>query len=434
MKLFINVSQKLIVENQPLQFNQSIDEIDEIENSIEPNLNKEIHIPKDVLSSFLIKDQLNPDIWTKDQLNPDIRKNLIKIAEDFFNDINIPKEIKIKDIIFTGSLANYNWSKFSDIDLHIVIDFNQFDGDKQIIEDYFYAIKTIWNQEHNIKIHNFPIEIYVQDINAKLVATAVYSVLNNKWVKKPTRETFKLDKDAIKSKANSFIYKLRDIKQDYKDKQYQSVVDKVTNIKSKIKNLRNSGLEKGGEFSIENLIFKTLRRTPFLDILDSFKSKAYDELMSIQEEETKQLEENDIINKTSFKLNQVEDDITINAIHDNKIIASITMEPMLSAYWFFEDEISEEQYDELFPEDKFMNIQHLVVSDTRMRGEGIAKKLMIQAIKKSIQLGYAQIYLNASPMGVEGLNLPNLIGFYQKFGFKVFLNQGNNALMILKLK
>lgn len=432
MKLFLNIHPNLIAESQ-IQTSVQIDEIDAIADTLDSNINKEIRIPKDVLDSFLIKDKLNPDIWTNDELNPEVRIKLIKIATDFFKDLNLPKKIQIKDIIFTGSLANYNWSRYSDVDLHIVLDFKQFDVDEQLLEDYFWAQKALWNQEHDITIYKFPIELYVQDINAKLVATAVYSVLNDKWLKKPVRESFKLDTNAIKTKANAFIKKLRGIKQDYKDKQYQSVVDKVTEIKDKIKNMRNAGLEKGGEFSIENLVFKTLRRTPFMDIIDSYKAKSYDELMSIQEEETKRIEENDIVNKSSFNVNQNEDEITINAIHDKRLIASLTMEPMINAYWYFEDEISEEQYDELFPEDTFMNIQHLEVSDTRMRGEGIAKKLMLQAIKKTIQLGYSQIYLNASPMGVKGLDLPNLIGFYQKFGFKVFLNQGNNALMILRL-
>jgi len=151
------------------------------------------------------------------------------------------------------------------------------------VEEYFYAQKSIWNQEHDITVFNYPVELYVQDINAKLVATAVYSVAKDKWLKKPQRETFNLDKPAIKAKADSFIHKLRDIRQDYQDKQYQSVLDKVTRLKDKIKQMRNAGLEKGGEFSLENLVFKTLRRTPFLDILDSFKAKAYDSLMSVSE-------------------------------------------------------------------------------------------------------------------------------------------------------
>ena len=281
---FIRIKPDLIKENvAPIAPIQQLDEIDALADTIDDNMGKEVHVPKDVLDSFKIKNTLNPEIWPEGELNPKVQKNLIKIANGFIKDINLPKGIKIKDIIFTGSLANYNWSKFSDIDLHVVLDFNQFDADPEMIQNYFNSQKTLWNQEHDITIFDYPVELYVQDTNAKLVATAVYSVLRNEWIRKPKRETFKLDKVAIKDKAESFISQLKDIRDDYKDKQYQSVVDKVTKVKDKIKQMRKAGLESGGEFSLENLTFKVLRRTPFMDILDSFKAKAYDNLMSVME-------------------------------------------------------------------------------------------------------------------------------------------------------
>jgi hypothetical protein len=281
---FIRINPNLIKENvAPIAPIQQLDEIDALADTIDDNMGKEVHVPKDVLDSFKIKNTLNPEIWPEGELNPKVQKNLIKIANGFIKDINLPKGIKIKDIIFTGSLANYNWSKFSDIDLHVVLDFNQFDADPEMIQNYFNSQKTLWNQEHDITIFGYPVELYVQDTNAKLVATAVYSVLRNEWIRKPKRETFKLDKVAIKDKAQSFISQLKDIRDDYKDKQYQSVVDKVSKVKDKIKQMRKAGLESGGEFSLENLTFKVLRRTPFMDILDSFKAKAYDNLMSVME-------------------------------------------------------------------------------------------------------------------------------------------------------
>jgi len=284
MKLFLHIDPKFILESHTAPSAPKIlDEIDALADTIADNMGKEVKIPKDVLDSFQIKTSLNQDIWQMDKLNPKIRTKLIQIGKDFFKDLDIPAEAHIKDIIFTGSLANFNWSKYSDIDLHIVIDFQKFDAEPKFVEDYFYAQKSIWNQEHNIEVFGYPVELYVQDINAKLVATAVYSVLHDKWIKKPQREAFELDKKAIKDKAEKFIYYLRDIRQEYSDHQFKAVVDKVTRIKDKIKKMRNAGLERGGEFSLENLVFKTLRRTPFMDVLDSFKAKSYDKLMSVSE-------------------------------------------------------------------------------------------------------------------------------------------------------
>jgi hypothetical protein len=282
MKLFLN--RNVIVENYTApSMAQPIDEIDDIANSISDNIAKEVSIPNDVLNSFKIKDTLEPQIWQNEKLNATVKSKLMKIATDFYNGLKLPSEVKMKDVIFTGSLANYNWSKFSDVDLHIVLDFSQLEGGDQFKEDFFWAQKALWNQEHNITIFDYPIEIYAQDIKAKLVATAVYSVKFDKWVLKPERENFKINKKVIKNKAEMFIERLKDIRDDYKAKDYQNVVDKVAALKDKIKKYRTAGLDNGGEFSIENLVFKVLRRTPFMDILDSYKAKAYDTLMSVEE-------------------------------------------------------------------------------------------------------------------------------------------------------
>jgi hypothetical protein len=282
MKLFLNENTNIENYSVP-STKQPIDEIDDIANSISDNISKEIKIPSDVLNSFAIKSELNPKIWQDDKLNSNVRTKLVKIANDFFKELNLPSEVKMKDIIFTGSLANFNWSKFSDIDLHVVLDFSQIEAEDQFKEDFFYAQKALWNQAHDITVYEYPIELYAQDIKAKLVASAVYSVKNDKWILKPSREEFKVNKKVIKQKADRFIDNLKDIKKDYEENKLQSVVDKVKILKDKIKKYRTSGLEDGGEYAIENLVFKTLRRTPFMDILDSYKAKAYDKLMSVKE-------------------------------------------------------------------------------------------------------------------------------------------------------
>lgn len=280
---FFRPAPNLIIENFNKTQPTPLDEIAELEQSIGNNLNKDIHISKDVINSFNLKNELNPEIWPNDKLNPKIKMKLLRIAKDFMEDLELPKELKLKDVTFLGSLANYNWSKFSDIDLHIVMDFDQFDAEPEILDNYFYAQKTIWNDEHNIEVFGYPVEISVQDSKVDMVATGVYSVLRDKWLIKPERENFKIDKASIKKKADALIYKLKDIRQAYQDNDNQAVIDKVTTLKDKIKNMRKTGLEKGGEFSIENLVFKTLRRTSFMEILDSFKAKAYDKLMSVVE-------------------------------------------------------------------------------------------------------------------------------------------------------
>lgn len=280
MKLLININQNIISENINLPTHQ-LDEIEIMESNLDSNINVSTKIPNDVLNSFNIKPNLNPNIWIDFEINPDVKNNLLQIVEGFLLDLEIPQNIKVHDVLLTGSLANFNWSKFSDLDVHIVLDYNQFDLDPNILDNYFYANKTIWADEHNIKMFDFPVELYVQNLNHKMESKGIYSILKNKWIQKPTKEDFTVDKNKIKSKTNNFIYKLKDIKQDFQDKNFNAVISKTKKLKTKIKQMRNAGLERGGEFSLENIVFKTLRRINFMDVINNLKNKAYDQSMSI---------------------------------------------------------------------------------------------------------------------------------------------------------
>jgi predicted nucleotidyltransferase len=277
MNLLLNVLSETVNKNV------EINEFDGLINEINSAFDKSIVIPKDVMNSFKLRKKLNDDIWTDDELNESVRLKLLKIGKDFIKDLELSSDVKILDILFTGSLANFNWSKFSDIDLHIVIDFKKVDSDDKIVKTLFDAKKNVWNKEHDITVYDYPVELYVQDKNESLAATAVFSVLKNKWLKKPNREEFKIPKKPLQDKVKIFIEKLKDINNEYKDKNYQSVIKKSDSLKTKIKRMRKSGLEQSGEYSLENIIFKVLRRTDFIEELNMLKSKAYDNLMSINE-------------------------------------------------------------------------------------------------------------------------------------------------------
>lgn len=259
------------------------DEISEMESVMYENLDQDTQVPKDVYKSFKIRKNLNSHFWKNDEMTPFVRKRLIKIAMDFVKDLELPKGTKLKDIVFTGSLANYNWSKFSDVDIHVVLDFDQLEGDSDVIKNYFQTKKNLWNEKHDITIFSYPVEMYVQDVKEELHATAIYSILYGKWLQKPSRETFSIDKEYIKSKLNSLMGFLRKIKDNYNNKNYTKAIELSKKLKEKIKNIRKSGLETGGEFSMENILFKILRRTDFIEQLDLYKSNAYDKMMSINE-------------------------------------------------------------------------------------------------------------------------------------------------------
>ena len=236
------------------------------------------------LPALGVQDDLNREIWNdKDKLRPEIREKLLEIARDFWENQD-PGLVKIKDIIFTGSLANYNWSKFSDIDLHIVIDYTDVNKDAELVRKYFNSVKSAWNRDHDIRIKDYEVEIYVQDYLETHIATGIYSVQNDEWIKKPSKFQPEIDYKCVTIKANCLMDEIDEIRDDFDDEKYRQAHEKTISLKEKIRNMRKSGLEDGGAFSVENLAFKVLRRNEYLKQLNDLKLMSYDKLHSIEEE------------------------------------------------------------------------------------------------------------------------------------------------------
>ena len=127
--------------------------------------------------------------------------------------------------------------------------------------------------------------------------------------------------------------------------------------------------------------------------------------------------------------------ITISAMVGRTNVGYIIVEQLMHVYWMFEDEISEDEYNEIFPDDRFLKIEHLLVFDDYKNG-GYGKQLVNQAINYAKEVGENIIYLNASPMGNSGLNITNLVNFYRSLGFQILQHSNkwsNNKEMILRL-
>lgn len=235
-----------------------------------------------IIQSFIVKDELCPEIFEikKEHLMKDsIRNGLLDISQDFIDSCGI--EFSIEDIILTGSLANYNWSDYSDVDLHILVNYDDL-KDKEVMEELFDAKKVVWNESHDVKIKGFDVEMYVQDSNEIHTASGIYSVLNHEWIVKPKKTNPMIDKSKIMEKANEYIQKIDRLIQLSKK---QNVLPQIKNLKDKIRKLRSAGLQKEGEFSYENLVYKLLRRNGYIEKLIDLKKEMVDKKLSIKEVE-----------------------------------------------------------------------------------------------------------------------------------------------------
>jgi len=240
---------------------------------------------------------LNQKLFDGEILRPEVRMTLLKIAETWQKFSKIPNDI-VKDIIFTGGNAQYNYTKYSDIDVHIVIDKKVLTGksDPDLIDDYLSDKKTLWSKSRNIKVRGYTVELYAQDVDDKLVASGVYSLLNNKWVLKPEhgKYDFKHD-DALKNKVDEFTDTINNmIEKELPDHEFKI-------MKDKLKNMRKAALASGSEFSFDNLVFKSLRNNGILDKMNKYLAQKQDNELSLESKDYKELNLGTNLGKTDSK-------------------------------------------------------------------------------------------------------------------------------------
>jgi hypothetical protein len=233
--------------------------------------------------SFEVQQELQPEFWRDNELDPEINKRLVEIVTDFID--NLPIDITVEDIRFTGSLANYNWSEYSDIDLHIVVDFSKISDDEELVKSFFDAHRLRWNDKHDIRIHNFEVEIYVENTGEEHRSSGIYSLLENKWIIEPSQVAVEIDYETAKKKSDDYMSQMRIVvNMIHSDKDYERALRNIERIKTKIRTMRQAGLaSKAQEYSAENIAFKILRRENILRKLNDLKYLAYDSSMSIKE-------------------------------------------------------------------------------------------------------------------------------------------------------
>lgn len=243
-----------------------------------------------IIKSFNVRPTLYSDIWDNPKsddfktikLHKDVREHLIAIAKDFIESLGIDTFV-IEDILFVGSLANYNWSEYSDVDLHIVIDKEKVNEDLDLVDEFFTAKKEVYNLKHNIKVKGFDVELYIQDIKEELDASdGIYSILYNKWRKEPSKDKLPINKTDVIKKVKDYLKKLNDIE---KEEEPDAKLLKLKKLKEKIRAYRKSGLNATGEYSTENLVFKYLRRSGYMDKLADLGIDIKDEFLSLENEE-----------------------------------------------------------------------------------------------------------------------------------------------------
>lgn len=196
-------------------------------------------------------DVLNPKLWENNQLIPEIKNKLIEIYQTFINKLKeneIP--IEVIDVLLLGSNAAYNYTDYSDIDLHIITDFNDIPLNDTLTQLFYNNEKSKFNDDYDINIKGLPVELYIEDIDAGNKSEGVYSLLQDKWLKFP-------EYNPPQEVDYSFLLDV------YKNKISEAInsnnSENIKNVINEIKMLRKMSLMDGGIYSKGNLVFKELR-------------------------------------------------------------------------------------------------------------------------------------------------------------------------------
>ena len=215
--------------------------------------------------------RLNPKIWDQDELDPMVKAKLKEIAAAFQEFVGI--DLDVVDYTITGSNANYTWTEYSDLDLHLIIPGTPTDEQREL----FTAKKALWAEQHTITIRGLPVECYVQGQDEPHHSTGVYSLTQGKWLVEPKKIKPTLDDAAIEAKKDAV---LAQIEQALLSKD----LDKLRTVKDKIAQMRKAGLARAGEWSVENLVFKILRNLGLIDQITEKIRELEDAELSLEQQ------------------------------------------------------------------------------------------------------------------------------------------------------
>ena len=221
---------------------------------------------KIINEDFEIHDTLNPVLWdtTTKQLLPEVRDKIIEIVEAFEDNLKVP--VEICDIQLVGSNCSYNYTDKSDLDVHIIANFDIIDIPREVLENIYNIKKSEFNKNYDIKIHGVEVEMYIQDINSVTVSNGIYSLCDNEWIKEP-KPLNSAKKHNTEKEVNKWREKIGLILQ---NPTYENVSEAINLLYL----IRHNSIAVDGEHSKGNQIFKDLRNLGLIDRLkDELKNQ-----------------------------------------------------------------------------------------------------------------------------------------------------------------
>lgn len=234
-------------------------------------------------------DQLNPKLWKEDKtLKDEVREKILEIVDKFLEQLEEDEiKIEVEDIKIVGSNCSYNYTKDSDLDIHIVTNTKKLESEANLYPIIYDKYKSLFNSKYEIEFYGIPVEVYVETSDTQLEeerkpsalkSNGIYSVLNDKWIKEPVLEDIPdIDEDQIAEEFSKWETKATEILSN-------GSVEEIEKFFEELYDMRRNSIAKDGEYGIGNLVFKELRNNLFLDNLKELKNKLISNELSLKEE------------------------------------------------------------------------------------------------------------------------------------------------------
>lgn len=207
---------------------------------------------------------LNPKLWDGDKLQAEVRVKLLEVAKEFLASLKMEK-IPLRDLVITGSNTSFTYTPNSDLDLHIIVAKDEIYGGHELVDQFFDSKRRLWNTTYDIQMRGIPVEIYVEDDDETVHGNA-YSLMTDEWIeRKDINRENSYDDRAVRAKYNWLSKEI---------KRYLARADEkedISRLMDKLKQYRQAGLDRHGELSTENLVFKALRNNGDIERIQNKK-------------------------------------------------------------------------------------------------------------------------------------------------------------------
>ena len=229
--------------------------------------------------SQFYNDTLHPSFWdVAKNFDQSLRESLLTIAKDVSEGAGV-KDSLIEDIQLTGSMANYNYTDYSDLDVHILLDFDKINHDEDLVKKALDGKRFVWNLRHDIKMGGHDVEVYFQDVDEPHKASGLYSILNNEWIREPIHDEPEVDARDVSAKADRIKGQISDLEVELgvtPIEELDDLAEAADALRAKVAKMRKDSLEANGEFGIGNLAFKELRNSDYMERLIDVANAIYD--------------------------------------------------------------------------------------------------------------------------------------------------------------